>query len=277
MPSSERRDLSNIFKVDFDQVAPDRAFSEIIDSETIAPRSAITTEDDLKEEDTSPKKGLSKLAETRAKKKREKAKAKAEKAFSKNYGDGSGSAKSGNADGGSDGGPRAALYKGQMGASQKRATNMQSKGSVMSTLGGFAVPRSFEVPSISKKITTPLFVLLIVAVFVFALYPPAQQCYVQMREVERLAAENEAVQARNEALQNNIDALQTDEGIEDRAHSEFGFVKDDEKTASVAGIDVEDDSRFAANVISGSVAAPETWYSGVLDVLFMYDPQPVKL
>lgn len=100
------------------------------------------------------------------------------------------------------------------------------------------------------------------------LYTPAQQYYHELRERDRLQAEYAALQQRNEAIQNEVDYLSTNEGVEDRARREFGWVKSDEMAGSVIGVDVADDSSFRANIVPGSVPAPETWYSNLLDPIF---------
>lgn len=100
------------------------------------------------------------------------------------------------------------------------------------------------------------------------LYGPAQQYYQEVRERDRLQAEYTAVQQRNDALQDEVDTLSTNEGVEDRAHEEFGWVKSDETAGSVTGIDVEKESDFRANIVPDSIDPPDTWYSGILDPLF---------
>lgn len=101
------------------------------------------------------------------------------------------------------------------------------------------------------------------------LYPSAKQYYVTMRECDRLQAEYEAIENRNANIQSEVDALATDAGVEDRAREEFGWVKTGEHAVNVRGLDVgEDESTFRANIVPGSVKAPETWYSKWLDPLF---------
>ena len=39
--------------------------------------------------------------------------------------------------------------------------------------------------------------------------------------------------------------------------------------ATVTGVDAaEDDSTFTANIVPGTIEAPETWYSEILDPIF---------
>lgn len=90
-----------------------------------------------------------------------------------------------------------------------------------------------------------------------------------MRECDRLQAEYEAIENRNAAIQEEIDALATDEGLEDRAREELGWSKTGEHAVTVYGLgDGEGETAFSANIVAGSVEAPETWYSRWLDPLF---------
>lgn len=250
--------------------------------------------------------------DAREAKRKARRKAKAEKAYAKAYGADSSSSASGNpqrsadssgAGAGSEAGPRAALYKGKMGSSQKRSSKMQSKAakgpssqsigkpsksgrgapaaSGESSIMGKVASASASIPKVAisgkgsvaiKRFAKPLVVLGVIALFAVALYGPAQQYYVQMRETDRLEAEYSAVSQRNDSLQSEIDSLKTDEGVEDRAHEDLGYVMEGDETATVKGIEIDDDSEeFSSNVANGSVPAPETWYSPVLDMLFGYE------
>lgn len=101
------------------------------------------------------------------------------------------------------------------------------------------------------------------------LYPAARQYYQVMRENDRLQAEYDAVEQRNSAIQGEVDSLNTEDGVKARAHEQLGWVEDGEQTAVVRGLETGDgDGGFLANVPSGSIKAPETWYSPALDALF---------
>ena len=101
------------------------------------------------------------------------------------------------------------------------------------------------------------------------LYPAAKQYYTTVREHDQLQAEYEALQQRNATIQAEVDSLSTEAGIEDRARKEFGWVKEGENAANVYGLDTyEDESTYNKAVTPGSVEAPDTWYSPVLDILF---------
>lgn len=101
-----------------------------------------------------------------------------------------------------------------------------------------------------------------------SLYEAAQRWYHQVRECDRLQAEYTALEQRNGAIRDEVDALSTSTGVEDRAREEFGWVKNGESAGSVSGIDVSDDSSFTANIVPGTIEAPDTWYSKWLDPLF---------
>ena len=165
-------------------------------------------------------------------------------------------------------GPRAALYKGEMGASHRRAARMQNAGG-----DAGASQRRFSVghalAALSPRMAVSLACVACLVLTCVFLYPTAKQCYVTMRECDRLQAEYEAIENRNAAIQAEVDALSTQEGVEDRAREELGWVKTGEHAVTVYGIDVsEDDAAFSANIVPGSIEAPDTWYSQWLDPLF---------
>lgn len=166
-----------------------------------------------------------------------------------------------------EGGPRAALYKGEMGSSQRRASRMQD-GAASDNAGARPRPRKgFSFGPGMRIVAAVLGCLALICVF---LYQPAQQCYQSMRERDALAVERDALQQREDALQSNVDALSTEAGIEDLAHEQYGLVKKGEVAVSVSGVtdSSEDDSTIPPNVSSDSIDPPDTWYSGILDPLF---------
>lgn len=259
--SHDANQLGRIFEVDFgsSDAAPDREFLEFVEPDEDA------------QEASSDRAGIAsvlkgakaKLKERAAARSKAKAKKSAERKFAKAY-----EGKAAPTD--ADAGPRAALYKGQMGSSQKKAAVLQSRASDRSMSSSSSSRSRKSADSKAMRRFRPAAIALIAAAFVVSLYSPAQQCYTQMRECERLNAEYAAVTERNEALQGSIDSLQTSSGIEDKAHADFGYVRKNEKIASVGGMDVEDSSDFTANVPPGSVPAPDTWYSQFLDIVFNY-------
>lgn len=166
-----------------------------------------------------------------------------------------------------EGGPRAALYKGEMGSSQRRASRMQggsdsdADGSPRRSKKGFAFGPKMRIAA------AVLGCLALVCVF---LYQPAQQCYQSMRERDALAVEYNALQERGDALQSNVDALSSEAGIEDLAHEQYGLVKKGEVSVNVSGVSdsSDEDSTIPPNVSADSIDPPDTWYSGILDPLF---------
>ena len=198
--------------------------------------------------------------------KKSRAKSKAERAFTKQFGGSKQNAEAAAAAAG----PRAAVYKGEMGAKHRQAARMQNTETAQaSAKRGLSLGSLVSLKSSPKFIATAA-VTLCLALSCLFLYPTAQQYYHAVRERDQLAAEYAALAERNSVLQNDVDSLQTDAGIEDRAHEQFGWVKKGEETANVRGLDLDenDSSSFRANITPGSVEAPDTWYSPFLDALF---------
>lgn len=91
-----------------------------------------------------------------------------------------------------------------------------------------------------------------------------------MRETAKAQAELAAVQNRNSELSASVEELKTNEGIEDRATSEFGYVKDGEGAATVTGIEKKEANSVTPSINSDDISAPEVWYSPALDTIFGY-------
>lgn len=193
--------------------------------------------------------------------KRKLAKGKAGRAFTRQYG--------GKDSAASQTGPRAAVYKGEMGSSHRRAARMQNGEGARSRSGRavqFATKREklFSHPKL-VGVGAVFCCLLLTGAF---LYPSAQQLYHTVRERDQLQAEYAAIEQRNDSIQSLVSSLSTNEGVKDRARQEFGWVEPGEHAVNVYGLDVKQESTFTASVVSGSVAAPETWYSKLLDPIF---------
>ena len=194
--------------------------------------------------------------------KRKHAKDKADRKFARQYG-GNGDAASG------EGGSRAAVYKGEMGSAHRRSSRMQNEESPSAsrrTRGGDSQKAA------ARLVRKPWFIAAAVAAFclvftVSFLYPSAA-LYHSVRERDQLQAEYAAIEQRNDSIQATVDALSTDAGVEDRAHQEFGWVSKGENAVTVYGLDLDDDSTFTASIVPGSIPAPETWYSKLLDPIF---------
>ena len=111
--------------------------------------------------------------------KRERAKNKVDRTFSKQYGDQTSSTASS--------GPRAAVYKGEMGTTHRKAARMQNAGSgtdASAKRSGFG--RGFA--SSPRFMVGVALAACLVLTGIF-LYPSAKQYYVTMRECDRLQAE----------------------------------------------------------------------------------------
>lgn len=280
--------------------------------------SAIMSYDDFLEEEReegseeSAARGKKTLFQKISDARRKRTKAKAGKAFTRQFGDSSSS---------SDSAPRAAVYKGEMGASQRRAQRMQSDGSTKSrrvdraamkaaqpkqgflgwltnAAGGisaavtapfagksaapssrhgketrpsssFSVAKFFGVLFGTPRRIAVISVAACLAVACVFMYPAAKQYYTELRHLDQVQAEYEAVVARNTELTATRNYLQSDAGVEEMAHDKYGWVTEGENSVLVYGLP-EDDAIADTNLYikRGSVPAPETWYSVILDPFF---------
>ena len=112
---------------------------------------------------------------------------------------------------------------------------------------------------VSKALTYCLMTVLLLCIFC---YQPAKIYY---------TAELQAVQERNDKLNAAVEALKTDEGVEDKAKSDYGYVKDGEGAVLVTGIERHSANTLPEYVDSKKITSPNTWYSGILDTIFAYD------
>lgn len=193
--------------------------------------------------------------------KRTKAKEKAGKEFARRYGD------TGPSD--ASAGPRAAVYKGEMGTQHKRAARLQGEGAATQS-----VSSSVKAARPKRKIVSSRWfiascgIAACLALCCMFLYTPAQQYYQEMRERDRLELEYEAVQTRNDQLEQSVNYLSTDAGVEDRARAEYGWIREGDHAVSVSGLSVDEDINFTASILSSDIKPPHTWYSDFLDPLF---------
>lgn len=206
-------------------------------------------------------------AARRRAKSKQKAKAKAEQQFRRQFGDDAGAS--------SEGGARAAVYKGEMGAKQRRASRMQEKASPAMSIKGAVSGFSLKGLLQSRRfVICSAVAVCLIAAGVF-LYSPLKNYYCNVREHDRLALEYQAVTDRNDKLQSEVNSLQTDDGVKARAHEQLGWVEKGEESANVTGLNLEDGSSdgevVVANVSSDSIKAPATWYSPLLDRVFGYE------
>ncbi|MDR3036930.1 MAG: septum formation initiator family protein [Coriobacteriales bacterium] len=120
-------------------------------------------------------------------------------------------------------------------------------------------------------------ILLFLVLAAVMLYPVAREYYVAQRENDRLSAEYQAVLERNEKIRQQIDDLQTPEGIEDRAREEWGWVKQGEQAVNITGLNITDSSTGLPTAVeSGSIKAPEDWWTQTLDEFFAVTPPKQK-
>ena len=171
-------------------------------------------------------------------------------------------------------GSRAAVYDMRMGASQRKSVRSMAEGDKKRS-SGFSLP--FALPfggSLSAWATRTIVAFVAVAFAVVMLYPSCQNYYNETRQLQQLQAEYDALQDYNTQMQNQVDYLNTDAGIEDYARSELGWIRPGEHVVSVEGVTSSTDSTRSNSrmysIPAGSVAAPDTWYSGILDVIFGY-------
>lgn len=170
-------------------------------------------------------------------------------------------------------GPRAAVYKGEMGAKQRKSARMQkasSAGSAMAKINPAGWLTHFSISTAHARLATAAICLVMVFAF---LYAPAQHYYQAQRENDRLQAEYAAVEQRNNALDAQNESLGSDAGMEDVIRQKYGYIVEGEETARVTGL--SDEARTSvpgegvyASVLSSTVKAPEYWYTPFLDALF---------
>lgn len=168
---------------------------------------------------------------------------------------------------------RAALYEMRMGSTHRKSARMQDEGKDRPKFG-FGLPFSLPVTSLSAAATRGIVALAVVGLTVFMLYPSCQNFYNETRQLQQLQAEYQALSDYNTQMQSQIDYLNTDEGLEEYARSELGWIRQDERMATVEGVESSVDGSTQTNTtyspLNEDIPAPATWYSGVLDVLFGY-------
>lgn len=173
-----------------------------------------------------------------------------------------------------EGAPRAALYKAEMGASQRRAARMQRVSEAAPALAKFNPAGWFSNFRLSGRSARIITVIACVALTFMFLYTPARHYYQAQRELDRAQAEYAAVAQRNHALDAQNDALASDEGMQDAVRVKYGYIMPGEQTAIVTGLSDEatdtsnDSNNIEANVLSSTVKAPEEWYTPFLDAFF---------
>ena len=127
--------------------------------------------------------------------------------------------------------------------------------------------------SLGRKASVALMVCTCLIVSCLLMYTPMKNYYTAVRDQAKAEVALEIVTTRNAALLEDVALLTSDEGMEDRARQQYGWVKKGENAVTVAGLS-EGGEPSAAEVLRtvtlNDVKAPETWYSPVLDPVFGY-------
>ncbi len=166
-----------------------------------------------------------------------------------------------------------------MGRAEARRSARQSQAAL--SQGGQAGGASFGILarigdflsgiSLGKRIVAS--VVCVLALAIVFLYPLAQDYYKSFRDEQRVQAQVDAVADRNSAIEKENSDLETDEGVENQARKELGWVKDGDQSAVVtnAGEGSSTDSKLPSRVDTDSIEAPHTWYYDILDTVFFVD------
>lgn len=109
-----------------------------------------------------------------------------------------------------------------------------------------------------------VFVLVVFAV----LYPIGCTYYQAMRQQQQLEAVLEAVEERNSQIESKNKELETNEGIENQARDEYGWVKDGEHATVVTNGNDDGAGNMPSQVDETTIEPPHTWYYDILDVIF---------
>ncbi|MGN0302134.1 MAG: septum formation initiator family protein [Anaerotardibacter sp.] len=169
----------------------------------------------------------------------------------------------------SESGSRAALYEMRMGKTHRRSAEMQN-----AQTGSSKKKKAFggSVTTVASR-----FAAVAAIIFVFCgilLYQPVADLYNETRKVQKLEAEYQALEEHNEALQAEVDFLKTDEGLESYAREQYGLIGYGEHQVTVENVSSSIDKTAVTNaghtVLTSGVKTPDTWYSGVLDIVFGY-------
>ena len=127
--------------------------------------------------------------------------------------------------------------------------------------------------SLGRKSSIALIVCACLIMSCILMYAPMKNYYTAVRDRAKAEVALEIVTTRNAALLEDVALLTTDEGMEDRARDQYGWVKQGENAVAVAGLS-EGGEPSAAEILRtvtlNDVKAPETWYSPMLDSVFGY-------
>ena len=109
-----------------------------------------------------------------------------------------------------------------------------------------------------------VFVLVVGAV----LYPIGCTYYQAMRQQQQLEAVLDAVNERNDKIEGENKQLETDEGVENQAREEYGWIKEGEHATVVTNGADDGESEMPSQVDETKIEPPHTWYYDILDVIF---------
>ncbi|MDO5334925.1 MAG: hypothetical protein Q4F23_02465 [Coriobacteriia bacterium] len=172
-------------------------------------------------------------------------------------------------------GSRAALYEMKMGREHRRSAQMQEQEHSGKKFRTSSLSDFFAGGRLMRWGIASL--LLVVALGVFV-YQPAADLYNEVRSLQQLQAQYEVTEASYNQVKADVDYLSTEDGLADYAHQQLGWLRSGEHAVTVKGLseEAQDSSSSTTSVIDSiaqskvEVPAPDTWYSGVLDVVFGY-------
>ncbi len=176
---------------------------------------------------------------------------------------------------------RAALYEMKMGKDHRRSAHMQEDSKSGKSRFSFAGFNPLSLLVGTKGGQWACVAMIAMAFSVFILYQPIADWYNEGRSLQQLQAQYEISSAEYEQVKADVDYLSTDEGLADYAHEQLGWLKSGEHSVNVVGLYGEESQSSASSssasttqslaLASAKAQTPDTWYSGVLDVIFGYE------
>ncbi|MDO4854352.1 MAG: hypothetical protein Q4A43_02890 [Coriobacteriia bacterium] len=176
---------------------------------------------------------------------------------------------------------RAALYEMKMGKDHRRSAHMQDDAKSGKSRFSFAGFNPLSLLVGTKGGQWACVAMIAMAFSVFILHQPIADWYNEGRSLQQLQAQYEISSAEYEQVKADVDYLSTDEGLADYAHEQLGWLKSGEHSVNVVGLDGEESQSSTSSssasttqslaLASAKAQTPDTWYSGVLDVIFGYE------
>ncbi len=176
---------------------------------------------------------------------------------------------------------RAALYEMKMGKDHRRSAHMQDDAKSGKSRFSFAGFNPLSLLVGTRGGQWACVAMIAMAFSVFILYQPIADWYNEGRSLQQLQAQYKISSAEYEQVKADVDYLSTDEGLADYAHEQLGWLKSGEHSVNVVGLtDEESQSSTSSSsasttqslaLASAKAQTPDTWYSGVLDVIFGYE------